>query len=83
MGGNHSNLVPMPFGFDYMTITFRYTDRIRIYYATDQEINIIREVLQQHWRGEICVLDFRNIFIFIMAMSYDNALKANPISVLF
>ena len=52
MGGNHSNLVPMPFGFDYMTITFRYTDRIRIYYATDQEINVIREVLQQHWRGE-------------------------------
>jgi len=51
MGGNQSNLIPMPFGFDYMTIAFRYTDRIRIYYATDQEINIVREIIQRNWRG--------------------------------
>lgn len=51
MGGSHSNLVPMPVGFDYMSITFRVTDRIRVYYATSQEINIIRETLQRHWKG--------------------------------
>ena len=53
MGGNQSNLVPMPFGFDYMTIAFRYTDRIRMFYATDQEINIVREIIQRNWRGEL------------------------------
>ena len=51
MGGNHSNLVPVPFGFDYMTITFKNAERIRVYYATDQEINIIREIIQKNWKG--------------------------------
>ena len=53
MGGNQSNLVPMPFGFDYMSIAFTYTDRFRVFYATDQEINIIREIVQRNWRGEL------------------------------
>ena len=49
MGGNHSNLLPVPLGFDYMVITFRAFDRIRIIYANDQEINLIRETITQHW----------------------------------
>ena len=53
MGGNHSNLVPVPFGFDYMTMTLRDNDRIRVYYATDQEINIIREIIQKNWKGKL------------------------------
>jgi len=51
MGGNHSNLVPVPFGFDYLTITFKNVERICVYYATDQELCIIREIIQKNWKG--------------------------------
>lgn len=46
MGANESNIVPMPEGFDYMCITFRAMDRIRVFYATKQEIDIVRETVK-------------------------------------
>ena len=49
MGAEQSNLVPMPNGFDYMAVTFRITDRIRLIYPTQEDINSTRKVLLQHW----------------------------------
>eukprot|EP00112_Aurelia_sp_Birch-Aquarium-sp1_P017316 Seg4.2 transcript_id=Seg4.2/GoldUCD/mRNA.D3Y31 product="hypothetical protein" protein_id=Seg4.2/GoldUCD/D3Y31 len=46
MGANESNIVPMPEGFNYMCITFRAMDRIRVFYATKQEIDIVRETVK-------------------------------------
>ena len=52
MGGAESNLLPMPMGFDYMCITFRAYDRIRMIYATEQEINLVRQTILQCMPGE-------------------------------
>ena len=60
MGGNYSNLLPVPLGFDYMVITFRAYDRIRMIYATDQEVRMIRDTITQHWpKGNSVFLEFR------------------------
>jgi len=49
MGLEQSNLIPMPAGFDYMTVTLRATDRIRLIYPTQLEINTTREIILQQW----------------------------------
>ena len=49
MGVGTSDLIPKEPGFEYMSITLRTTDRIRVIYARDQEINMIREVIRQVW----------------------------------
>eukprot|EP00112_Aurelia_sp_Birch-Aquarium-sp1_P020057 Seg508.8 transcript_id=Seg508.8/GoldUCD/mRNA.D3Y31 product="hypothetical protein" protein_id=Seg508.8/GoldUCD/D3Y31 len=49
MGGSSSNLLPAPMGFEFMCIHFTAPDRIKVIYANDQEINIIRETIMHHW----------------------------------
>ncbi len=53
MGAETSNLVPKPAGFDYMTVTFYLDNRIRMLYAEEKEVNIVREVIQQQWKKGI------------------------------
>ena len=47
MGAAESSIIPMPMGFDYMCITFRAMSRIRMFYATKQEIDIVRETVKR------------------------------------
>ena len=49
MGAEQSNIIPMPSGFDFMTVTFKGTDQIRLTYPTEQDINTTREVIIEHW----------------------------------
>ena len=49
MGGAVSDLIHKEPGFEYMSITLRTTDKIRVVYASDQEVNIVRDVIQQTW----------------------------------
>ena len=49
MGVEQSNLLPMPNQFDYMAVTFRITDRIRLIYPSQEDIISTREVLLQRW----------------------------------
>ncbi len=53
MGGETSSLIPKPMGFDYLSITLRVTDRIRLIYADEREISCVREAVLQHWKKGI------------------------------
>ena len=39
----------MPNGFDYMALTFRITDIIKLIYPKQEDINSTRELLLQNW----------------------------------
>ncbi len=52
MGGEQS-VIEKPSDFDYMAITFKTSDRIRLMYADDKEINTVREAITQSWDGGI------------------------------
>ena len=49
MGSEQSNLIPMPDGFDFMTVTFKGSDQLRLTYPTEQDINTTREVIMEYW----------------------------------
>ena len=49
MGAEQSNIIPMPIGFDFTTMTFRGTDQIRLTYPTQQDISTTREVIMEFW----------------------------------
>ena len=46
-----TNLIPMPEGFDMMTITFKKPNEIFVCYGTEEEISIIRETIKEFWKG--------------------------------
>ena len=77
MGGNqsdHSDLPPRPMGFEYMCIAIRATDRMRIILATDREISIIRQVVEESWPRGIQEETFR------LNGVHQFKLKGNPFS---
>ena len=49
MGGNQSNLLPKPLGFEYMCIAIRAVDKLRIILGTDFEAGVIRQIIQETW----------------------------------
>jgi len=49
MGGVQSNLPQRPAGFDYFCVAVRSPDRLRVILATQYEINIIRQVINESW----------------------------------
>ena len=49
MGGQISALHPKDPGFEYMAVTVRSPDTIGLIYASEQELNVTREVIQQTW----------------------------------
>ena len=49
--GSSTNLIPMPEGFDMVTITFKKPNEIVVCYGTEEEISIIRETIQEFWKG--------------------------------
>ncbi len=53
MGGETSSLIPKPTGFDYLSITLRFPDRLRLIYAEEREISCVREAVLQHWKKGI------------------------------
>lgn len=75
MGGNQSNLPPRPLGFEYMCIAVRETDKFRVILATDREISIIRQVIQESWPKGIQQETFK------MNGVHEFKLKGNPFCV--
>lgn len=49
MGGSQSSLPPAPLGCEYMCIAIREPDKLRIILGTDQEANIVRQIIQESW----------------------------------
>ena len=49
--GIPTNLISMQEGFDMMTITFKKPNKIVVCYGTEEEISIIRETIQEFWKG--------------------------------
>eukprot|EP00794_Sanderia_malayensis_P017978 gene17978-19775_t len=89
MGGETSSLVPKPLGFEYMCITFRTTDRIRLLYAEDRVISAVKEAILQHWlkgvQEETTKFGSAHEFKlrgnpFYIASSAENAIKARKLA---
>ena len=55
MGSNQSDLHPVPMGFEFMCITFKYSDQMIVIYANDQEVNLIRETIEHHWTNGMVI----------------------------
>ena len=49
MGGNHSDLLPRPLGFEYLCIAIRPNDKIRVILGTSHEVSIIRQIIEETW----------------------------------
>jgi len=72
MGAEQSNIIPMPIGFDFMTMTFRGTDQIRLTYPTEQDINTTREVIMEFWPKGV------QMEMPLLGSTYGFKLKGNP-----
>lgn len=49
MGGNHSDLLPRPLGFNYLCIAIRPNDKLRVILGTSREISIVRQIIEETW----------------------------------